>query len=127
MYRTINREQRLVSARLMSKVRAVIDDVDGHLPAHYRLAFFEGWRDPRDQAQLVKEGVSKTFNSKHCQSPARAADLMFQHENAAGIWTWVDWKEIVQQWKAWLLSAKRAHNVARAGLDWDSPHCELKS
>ena len=126
MSRIINRNPDLVSAKLMSKVRAVIADVDGHLPTGYRLELFEGWRDPRDQADLVKAGFSRTLRSKHSISPARAADVMFQHQLKDGSWKWLAWSVVAELWKRWIHNSKIAHRVSRDGLEWDTPHCELK-
>jgi len=125
MARSINRDRKLINQDLLLKVDAVCRDVTDHLPSGYRLAIFEGWRDPRQQKALVDAGVSKTLHSRHNIRPAQAVDLMFQKKNLLLQWKWLSWKDVSDRWLRWLMSSKRSHGLAARGLDWDKPHCQI--
>ena len=89
-----------------------------------RFFVIEGLRTPERQAQLVREGKSKTLNSRHLSG--HAVDL--GAVDAAGALTWQR-KAYDDLWRAVQVAA----NVERVPIEWgglfpgffDGPHFQL--
>jgi hypothetical protein len=114
----ICRDLSSVHPTLVRKAQAVLTDVNAQLPDDWKLCIFETFRSPARQLMLFQQGKSKirTARGKHCQHPAEAVDVVFQHH---GQWTWES-----PYWQLVDASAV-AHNLRR--IAWDKPHLELKA
>lgn len=92
----------------------------------------EGHRSIEQQKENIKKGVSQTLKSKHCETPARAMDIIPYPFKG-----WNDTKDMDRVTKVILECARKLGIPARRGSDWnmndntgdekfyDGPHIEL--
>ena len=123
----VNANLDCLEPRLKRKVLAVVADVNAWLEnngfAGWQLGVFETSRTLAQQKVYLARGTTHTLKSKHipdAQGVVHAADVVFV--SPQGNWSWGNGGHD-PRWGA-VMNAKKAHNVAAKGLEWDKPHCQ---
>lgn len=80
MLQEINRDHDLVDSQLINFYKSFSLELKEKFNKDFRI--FEGHRTKERQKVLVKQGFSKTFNSKHLINPSLAIDII------EFPWTW---------------------------------------
>ena len=99
----------------------------GEITGEHKFNVAEGPRTKERQAQMLKEGKSKTMNSKHCLSPSHAIDIYpISPDGKQILWGKADFDVITNAFKQ---AAKELDVKIVCGTDWtkfvDRPHIEL--
>jgi peptidoglycan L-alanyl-D-glutamate endopeptidase CwlK len=114
----LKHEERLkgVDARLCAVVRKAAEK------ANFDITVAEGLRTKERQEKLVKEGKSKTMNSKHLVG--KAVDLY-----PLGCDNMINWNGFTGLVRVMKEAAKELNVTIVCGADWgwDKPHFEIKN
>lgn len=117
---------------LRDKVAAVISDVQAHFDSvKVKIKLFETGRSAARQVQLVKNGTSKTMNSKHLKG--RAADIVpfvLINKRWTPTWSSIKGNDGRTVWEL-ITSSAESHGLDRVwfngknGKYVDGPHVSL--
>lgn len=98
----------------------------GELTGARKFNISEGHRSRERQEQMVREGRSKTLNSKHCLYPAEAVDIYpISADGKRILWEKKSFDFITNAFK---VAASNIGVKISCGTDWkfvDRPHIEL--
>ena len=116
----INRDINL----LVGPLKIIIPEINADITKHnFPFAFFEGWRSPERQKELVAQGNSKTLDSPHLKGCAVDYVLLFN------TWSW-DYKNFSYWWESFGKFVSLKYDLEWGG-NWttfkDYPHFQLKN